>query len=110
MSLSEPSWVSCASSALRVSCEALTVAVGGAVSVWVPPVVEQALREQPTAAAATARTVLRERVRGAAVSARNGEAPPVSRAPRHDGFLPADGRAEAGSACGAVPGVPLAGA
>jgi hypothetical protein len=71
---------------------------------------EQAHKEQPTAVAATARTVLRERVRGAAISARSVEAPRVSLAPRRDDFLPAEGCAEAGDVCGAVPGVPEAGA
>ncbi|GGW35684.1 hypothetical protein GCM10010340_11690 [Streptomyces griseoloalbus] len=85
------------------------MAVGGAVSVWAPPVVEQAHREQPTTVAATARTVLRGRDRGTAISARSVEAPRASRAPRHDGFLPGDGCAGARGVCGA-PGMPVAGA
>ncbi|GGZ67898.1 hypothetical protein GCM10010389_01370 [Streptomyces echinoruber] len=77
-----------------MSREAVTVAAGGAVSVWVPPVVEQAPREQPTTVAATARTVLRGRVGGAAIGARSVEAPRAGRAARHDGFLPADGEGD----------------
>ncbi|GAA2423659.1 hypothetical protein GCM10010421_07480 [Streptomyces glaucus] len=93
-----------------MSCEALTVAVGGAVPVSVPPVVEQAHREQPATVAATARTALRGRAGGAVISARSAEAPWASRAPRPDGsLLPAGGCAEAEVACGVASGVAVTG-